>query len=96
MITCRMYNYFEASGSSVDSHSYLNDIHDTEDGKCVDHTNVGMEIAGHSAQGDDGEEANEQRDLNLVEGVMVDVVKVLPARPVDTGVREEGDCGQEG
>ena len=39
--------------------SYLNDIHNTEYGEGVDHTNVGMEVAGHGAQGDDREEANE-------------------------------------
>ena len=55
-----------------------------------------MEVAGHRAQGDDREEANEQRNLDLVEGVMVDVVEVLPARPVDAGVGEEGDRCQEG
>ena len=55
-----------------------------------------MEVASHSTQGDDREETNEQRDLHLVEGVVVDVVEVLPARPVDTGVREKGDRGQEG
>ena len=76
--------------------TYLNDIHDTEDGKCVDHAYVGMEIASHSTKGDDRKEANQKRDLDLVEGVMVDVVEVFPARPVDTGVREESDCGQEG
>jgi hypothetical protein len=54
-----------------------------------------MKVAGHSAQGDDRKEANEQRNLNLVEGVVVDVVEVLPARPVDTRVREEGDRCQE-
>ena len=51
-----------------------------------------MKVAGHSTQGDDREEANEQRNLDLVEGVVVDVVEVLPARPVDAGVREEGHC----
>lgn len=39
--------------------AYLNDIHNTEYGKSVDHTNVGMKVAGHSTQGDDREEANE-------------------------------------
>ena len=51
-----------------------------------------MKVAGHSTQGDDREEANEQWNLDLVEGVVVDIVEVLPARPVDTGVREEGHC----
>ena len=54
-----------------------------------------MKVAGDSAQRDDGKETDEKRNLNLVEGVVVDVVVVLPARPVDTGVREEGNCHQE-
>ena len=73
-------------------HQYLNDIHNTEYGKCINNSNVGVKVAGHGAQGDDREEANEQRNLDLVEGVVVDVVEVLPARPVDAGVREEGHC----
>ena len=36
-----------------------------------------------------------QRPTCPVEGVVVDVVEILPARPVDTGVREEGSGCQD-
>ena len=55
-----------------------------------------MEEAHHSAQGNHSKETNEQRNLNLVKGVMVNVVVILPAGPVDTGMREEGNSGQQG
>lgn len=76
--------------------THLNSIHDTEYSKGVHHSDVGMEVAGHSTQRDDSKESYEQRNLHLVEGVMVDVVEVLPARPVDARVREKGDSHQEG
>ena len=57
-----------------------------------------MEAASYSSQEDQSKEDQQERNLCLVKGVVVEAVEVLPVRPVDTGVGEEShhqDRGQD-
>ncbi len=71
--------------------AHLNDIEGHKGTVGVHHSHVDMKVASQTSEEYESKEDQKERYLGPIERVMVDVVIILPARPVHTRVREESN-----